>query len=250
MEHTISGYLKETYNGSNMNEQSIPDSDLGSRDNAQDLLSFGKSFGLLDETSDGSISSRVYGTESIWISPSGIAKSLLNKEDFVYVTPHVCSGSTNYIGDKEPEDNTLVHARLYDMFPKLSGIIHFRSEYVVPTVTVDSYDSSGFQILDAMEYKINKSAMVEIGNNEYLALLIQGASELWISMAETIDAAKRLVDLTDTDISPVFIGAKIGGLVIKTEEEYRLFLNIEYENSFEESLILRQLPEDTVVLRG
>lgn len=231
-------------------EQDIPDSDLGSRDNAKDLLSFGKSFGLFDHTADGGVSSRVYGAEAMWSTPRNVSKDAVKTEDLVHVTSHVCSESIYYIGEVEPESNTLVHARLYDMFPQLSGVLHFKDGYVVPDFTLETPDTTGFEVLSAMDYTMSKSTVIKLVDDEYLILLIKGASELWISVAETIDAAKRIINLTDKDLSPVFIGAKIAGLVVKSGEDYSLFLNIEYENSFEESLILRQLPEGMAVLRG
>jgi hypothetical protein len=231
-------------------EQDIPDSDLGSRDNAKDLLSFGKSFGLFDHTADGGVSFRVYGTESMWSTPLDINKDLVTTEDFVHTTSHVCSGSIWHKGEAKPEADSLVHARLYDMFPQLSGILRFKGGYVIPDATLETPDETGFGVLDAMDYKMDKSTLVELIDHGYLVLLIQGASELWISMTDTIDAAKQLVDLKDTELSPVFIGAKIAGLVIKSGEEYQLFLNVEYENSFEETLILKKLPEGAATIRG
>lgn len=244
-----------TWSRSQQSEHAPSESELSSRDSAVDLLKFGQSFGLFDETINGSVTYRIPKAEaSMWATPRSISKNLVEPTDMVYTQFHVCGGTNYYSGDVKPEIDSVIHARLYDMYPSLSAILHFHGGYVIPDVTTSfpypcGVRETAFEILDTMDWKFEGSTLVELVDHGYLILLEKGAEELWNSAASILDAVGRITNLQNTELSPVFIGAEVVGMVIKRGEQHQLFVSVQHQDTCNEDKILDLLPEGTTRLR-
>ena len=148
----------------------------------------------------------------------------------------------------------MIHAKLYDSFPNLSAILHFHGGYVIPDVTTGfpfpcGVQETAFEILDSMDRKMEGSTLVYLIDHGYLVLLEKGSEELWNSASRILDALGKMTELKDTELSPVFIGAEVAGMVIKKEESYRLFLSVEHQDTENEAKVLDMLPKGATLLR-
>jgi hypothetical protein len=208
---------------------------LESRENAMDLLKFGQSFGLFDETINGSVTQRVYGEESMWATPRSISKNLVKKEDFIYVTNNGSPNEVLYAGAVKPEIDSVIHMDLYKALPELSCILHFHGDGVKPDCTTKfpypcGTHEVGTEILNSIGWKMSESIMVELINHGYLILLKKGPSELWNSMSKVIELAGAARDLKDSKLAPLFVGPKVGGLIIEKNNKKELFFDKEHEH--------------------
>lgn len=84
--------------------------------------------------------------DQIWVTKSGIDKSLIHEEDFITV-----STEGNAIGkymDTKPSAETVIHCVLYELFPAIKYVLHSHSVYpvLISTNHTSEFVIEGYEI--------------------------------------------------------------------------------------------------------
>ncbi len=99
---------------------------------------------------------------SIWVSKSGIDKSLFQSNDFITVTNEGVS-SGEFEGLK-PSAETLIHCAIYELFPETTVILHSHSVYpvLISSQLADKLIVSGYEIQKGFEGQTTHDNTIEI----------------------------------------------------------------------------------------
>ena len=99
---------------------------------------------------------------TIWVSKSGIDKSLFQSNDFITVTNEGVS-SGEFEGLK-PSAETLIHCALYELFPETTVILHSHSVYpvLISSQLADKLIVSGYEIQKGFEGQTTHDNTIEI----------------------------------------------------------------------------------------
>lgn len=226
---------------------------------ANSLLAFAQVFGLLYST-DGNVTYRISGTDNFWATPRQVAKDRVREEDFIYVVPDIDSSVNYYSGDVKPSIDCSVHARLYELLPDLSGILHFHGGYVFPdSVTLFPYPCGTVQEFYEILSTLNTlrddqdrnldNLMIELVNHGYLMLLGHDAmDDLWGQAENLLEAFGnhwRAVGeeerLERANLSPIFVGTNLAGAVAEADGLYSVFMLEEFRGKGYGQVIGRSL---------
>ena len=99
---------------------------------------------------------------TIWVSKSGIDKSLFQSNDFITVTNEGVS-SGEFEGLK-PSAETLIHCAIYELFPETTVILHSHSVYpvLISSQLADKLIVSGYEIQKGFEGQTTHDNTIEI----------------------------------------------------------------------------------------
>ena len=99
---------------------------------------------------------------TIWVSKSGIDKSLFQSNDFITVTNEGVS-SGEFEGLK-PSAETLIHCAIYELFPETTVILHSHSVYpvVLSSLLKDKLIVKGYEIQKGFEGQVSHENSLEI----------------------------------------------------------------------------------------
>jgi len=199
-------------------------------ENTGEMLEFALSTHLLNTTA-GNVSSR--SGEGFWITPRGVEKSSLTKEDLVPVQVDLEKRIVSHQGAKASIDSP-VHARLYQDFPELQKLFHFHEGFVVDPDGKTEFPYPCGTSEEAQEAVTAISSVpftVELADHGYLIGLddLSRVEKEWSEAQDALKEHWRAIDqeyrLINATLYPIFTrGASIVGVVSSVSEGHSVFL--------------------------
>ncbi|MBM3431154.1 MAG: methylthioribulose 1-phosphate dehydratase [Bacteroidetes bacterium] len=118
-------------------------------------------------------------TGQIWVTKSGIDKSIISVEDFITVSDH--GESIGEYSNVKPSAETLIHCVLYELFPETKFILHSHGPFpvLISIKLQNEFSVEGYEIqkgFPEVSSHVTKTVIPVISNNQDMTYFKQELS--------------------------------------------------------------------------